>query len=186
MTNFFSLDYLKSGTDYQKSVYQIIEEMNIMEKLCVYHPILAGTIPLDIHIGSSDLDILCEVHHFPAFQQYTKKLLGHYAHFKQKKKQNYLLTSFMYENFPIEIFAQNISTDQQNGYRHMVIEERLLTIFVESFKSQIITLKQEGWKTEPAFAKLLQLEGDPYLSLLNLLPLSNVEVKHRFTHLFHK
>ena len=72
----------------------------------------------------------------------------------------------MIENWPIEIFGQNITTTEQNGYLHMIIEDRLLNLFGKKLIEQIIQLKSQGMKTEPAFAKILKLEGDPYLKLL--------------------
>ncbi|MOA62849.1 hypothetical protein D3C78_1883950 [compost metagenome] len=50
----------------------------------------------------------------------------------------------------------------------MVIEDRLLRLFGEKFKQYIIQLKSNGMKTEPAFAKALHIQGDPYLELLSL------------------
>jgi hypothetical protein len=48
----------------------------------------------------------------------------------------------------------------------MLIEHRLLLKHGEAFKNKVIELKQNGLKTEPAFAKLLGIEGDPYEELL--------------------
>ena len=43
-------------------------------------------------------------------------------------------------------------------------------------KSKVIELKQSGQKTEPAFAALLQLQGDPYAAMLKLEKLSDDEL----------
>jgi len=48
----------------------------------------------------------------------------------------------------------------------MLILHRLLQERGEAFRREIIALKQRAYKTEPAFAKALGLEGDPYLALL--------------------
>jgi hypothetical protein len=50
----------------------------------------------------------------------------------------------------------------------MITEYRILLEKGEAFRSQIVELKRQGMKTEPAFALLLGLEGDPYLELLKL------------------
>ena len=76
--------------------------------------------------------------------------------------------SFRVAGFDIEIFGQDIPTQRQNAYRHMVLEHRLLRERGESFRQEIIRLKQQGYKTEPAFARLLGIEGDPYSGLLAL------------------
>ncbi len=49
----------------------------------------------------------------------------------------------------------------------MIKEYEILEKEGEEFRKQIINLKEKGWKTEPAFAKLLGLKEDPYLELLN-------------------
>ena len=36
-----------------------------------------------------------------------------------------------------------------------------------AFRQKIFQLKQSGFKTEPAFAQALNLDGDPYLALLD-------------------
>lgn len=48
----------------------------------------------------------------------------------------------------------------------MLIEHQILQSENEDFRLKIIELKKNGYKTEPAFAKLLDLEGNPYHALL--------------------
>lgn len=50
----------------------------------------------------------------------------------------------------------------------MLIEYNLLKTYGDPFRERIIQLKKQGIKTEPAFAQLLGLKGDPYLALLDL------------------
>ena len=50
----------------------------------------------------------------------------------------------------------------------MIIEHKILAAHDNDFKTEIIKLKQAGLKTEPAFARLLGLDGDPYEALLKL------------------
>jgi hypothetical protein len=78
-----------------------------------------------------------------------------------------IIASFFIEDFEIEIFGQNIPVQQQSGYRHMIIEYNLLLQFGEEFRKNIIDLKRQGFKTEPAFAELFGLSGDPYQALLD-------------------
>lgn len=72
------------------------------------------------------------------------------------------------DGFEVEIFGQTTPTRSQFAYRHMIIEYNLLNKYGEAFRQQIIELKQEGYKTEPAFAIALDLTGNPYLELLKL------------------
>jgi len=50
----------------------------------------------------------------------------------------------------------------------MIIEYRILLEKGEDFRKQLIELKRQGLKTEPAFALLLGLESNPYTELLSL------------------
>ena len=48
----------------------------------------------------------------------------------------------------------------------MIKEFEILEKEGDEFRRKIIELKELGLKTEPAFAKLLGLSGDPYVELL--------------------
>lgn len=72
----------------------------------------------------------------------------------------------MIDDFPAEIFAQNKPSNQQIAYQHMLIEHEVLINRSEEFRKEIIRLKDSGMKTEPAFAQLLNLKGDPFQALL--------------------
>jgi GTP-dependent phosphoenolpyruvate carboxykinase len=50
----------------------------------------------------------------------------------------------------------------------MVVEYKLLKRLGEPARETIIELKKSGYKTEPAFAKLLHIPGDPYEELLEM------------------
>ncbi|MFQ5796001.1 MAG: DUF4269 domain-containing protein, partial [Candidatus Bipolaricaulia bacterium] len=65
----------------------------------------------------------------------------------------------------------------QNAYRHMAVEARLLAIGGEQARQEIRRLKRTGLKTEPAFACYFNLEGDPYQVLLQLATLSDDELR---------
>ena len=76
------------------------------------------------------------------------------------------MANFTLEDFEIEIFGQNRPSREQEAFRHLLIEDEILESKDETFRAEIIKLKKQGFKTEPAFAKLLKLKGDPYLALL--------------------
>jgi len=170
MVNFLNLAYLKSGNQKQQSAYQILNENRIIEQLAEFKPILVGTIPINIDIDSSDLDIICYVQDKEKFRQSLLTYFQYEKGFKISENQtlNALKANFFIEDFEIEIFGQNIPTTEQNAYRHMIIEHQLLLENGEDFRLQIIELKKQGYKTEPAFAKLLSLSGDAYEALLDL------------------
>ncbi len=168
--NFCTLDYLKSGNPKQKAAYKTLERNAIMQQLDAFDPILAGTIPIGIDIADSDLDIICHsanLHHF------AQTLTNKFSHFKgfsisaHGANNSAVVAQFVVDNFILEIFGQALATRQQNAYRHMLIEHQLLLERGENFRQEIIALKEQGYKTEPAFALLLGLTGDPYTALLN-------------------
>jgi len=171
MINFLDTAYLKSGNEKQIKAYRVLTENDIIEKLAKYNPFLVGTIPINIDIKNSDLDIICYVQDMKNF----RNDLAH--HFNQEKdfvisenaKLHSLKANFFIDEFEIEIFGQSIPTENQNAYRHMLIEYQILLKKGEGFRQQIIELKNQGYKTEPAFAKLLGLDGNPYEELLKLV-----------------
>jgi len=175
--NFKNIEYLKYGNEKQKLAFYEIKKYKILEKLKKYNPILTGTIPIGIDIPESDLDIICECENHSEFSDYILQEFSSKKDFKiYSTKQNGIestIAQFKTENFLFELFGQNIPTEKQNAYRHMIIENRILKERGIEFKKRIKKLKSNGIKTEPAFAKLLGLKGNPYVELLKL------ESKHR-------
>ena len=169
--NFLTLDYLKDGSEIQKRIHFVLEKHQIFDKLKKYNPILTGTFPININIKNSDLDIILESDDLIEAKDFFINEFQNQKEFDiQFCKINdidSLVCNFILEEFPIELFAQNIPTKLQNAYRHMVKEYEILEKEGEEFRKKIINLKEKGWKTEPAFAELLGLKGNPYEELLN-------------------
>lgn len=170
MINFLDISYLQSGNEKQVRAYQVLMDNKILEKLAFYHPILVGTIPINIDIENSDLDIICEVYDNDEFIDQLMAIFGTEKDFSitRSTRFNAIKATFKIEDFEIEIFGQNTPTIQQNACRHMLIEYQLLLEKGKAFRQEIISLKKQGYKTEPAFAKLLGFEGNPYEELLKL------------------
>jgi len=167
---FDTLDYLKKGNELQQKSYNLLTKHRILELLSDFDPILVGTIPIDIAIESSDLDIGCYWKDKYGFITTVHKAFSGYQDFSCQELDNgameAIVANFSIDGIAIEIFGQNIPTREQNGYRHMLIEHRILQERGVAFREAVIALKKSGIKTEPAFAQLLQIEGDPYLGLL--------------------
>ncbi|WPO76855.1 DUF4269 domain-containing protein [Flavobacterium sp. KACC 22761] len=170
MIDFKNIEYLKSGTKRQTEAYETLTKNKVLEVLAEFDPILVGTIPINIDIGNSDLDIVCYWQNKNHFIKRITSLFKDKTNFKISEtiinQEESVLGSFILDDFEIEIFGQNIPTENQNGYRHMIIEHQILQSRDENFRKEIIKLKQNGYKTEPAFGKLLGLKKDPYLELL--------------------
>jgi hypothetical protein len=173
MIDFTKIDYLKSGNERQKRAYEVLQKYQVFEKLKPYSPVLAGTIPIEIDIESSDLDIICEVD-----LEFEEDFLDDISFSRliptdvEVRIENIIINgeksivlNFTLDEFPVDIFGQNKPSIQQNAYRHMVAEHRILQERGEDFKHKIIELKKQGIKTEPAFGLLMELEN-PYEDLL--------------------
>ncbi|WP_294212645.1 DUF4269 domain-containing protein [uncultured Chryseobacterium sp.] len=173
MIDFTAIDYLKEGNETQRRAYEVLTRYRIFEKLKSYSPVLAGTIPIGIDVEGSDLDIICQVD-LTCEEDFLDELM-----FKKIVPQDVevavksmvvngeksIVVNFMLDGFPVEIFGQDIPPVQQNAYRHMLAEYSILKEKGDGFKQEIIQLKRQGIKTEPAFGLLLGLE-DPYEDLL--------------------
>ncbi len=168
---FTSITYLQSGNDKQQKVYEVMNKLNIMADLALYNPVLCGTIPIRIDTLHSDLDIVMEVHDYDVFEQEIRSLYGSYEGFEMKKKNiRNILTikaTFQFEGFEFELFGQPRPVRNQNAYKHMIVEHMLL-IQHPHIRKKIIQLKEQGIKTEPAFAQVLKIDGDPYEELILL------------------
>ncbi|MFC4209867.1 DUF4269 domain-containing protein [Pedobacter petrophilus] len=168
--NFDSIAYLKYGNDRQISVYDMLKKQLILEMISEFDPIVVGTIPIDIDIESSDIDIIC----YSSNKEYLSNVLTNLFQYEDgfkiweynKTNPSAIVAKFKVADFEIEIFGQDVPTRRQVAYRHMMIEYQILLEKGEAFRKQIIELKRQGMKTEPAFATLLGLQGNPYEELL--------------------
>ncbi|EJS76473.1 DUF4269 domain-containing protein [Bacillus cereus] len=188
---FTSITYLRSGNDKQQKVYEVMNKLNIMEDLVLYSPVLCGTIPIRIETIQSDLDIVMEVHNFDIFEKEIRSLYDSYEGFKIKKKQinntetikgkfqfegfefegfefeGFEFEGFEFEGFEFELFGQPRPVRNQNAYKHMIVEHMLLMQHPH-IREEVIHLKEQGLKTETAFAQVLKIDGDPYEELILL------------------
>lgn len=179
--NWQDLHYLNRGTERQRKAFKCLSSLNIFVDLSSYSPLLAGTIPIDIDIEGSDLDIICEVYDLPHFVQVLEMLYGKYNRFEvYPYNDSAIVCNFNFEGFDIEIFGQNSPVVKQNGYLHMMIEFRLLALAGTDARYKIRELKRLGLKTEPAFGKYFNIHGNPYTELLVLGELSDTELKEKF------
>lgn len=172
MIDFLTIEYLKSGNSRQREAYQTLTQHTVLEKLSEFSPVLVGTIPICIDIPSSDLDIACCWKDKDQFYTHIKANFGEETGFQISETNinghETIIFSFILDNFEIEIFGQGIAVEKQYGYRHMLIEYKILEQQGKNFREKIRKLKEEGYKTEPAFALLLGLQGNPYEALLKL------------------
>jgi hypothetical protein len=169
-THWPSLQTLQHGTPTQQAAYGAWQAMAVFDLLQAYDPVLAGTIPLDVDVPGSDLDIICCCADPAVFASEVQAHFGHYAAFTMRQ---YLVeglptvvANFVAQGFAVEVFGQGRPVMQQTAVRHMLVERALLAQHGDALRAQVRSLKATGLKTEPAFAQALGLPGDPYQTLL--------------------
>lgn len=189
LPDYFRPAYLLAGTPRQQEVHSLLSSEGVFEVLREYSPCLAGTIPLGVDIPESDADIICEVRNHEAFRQLLLRNFRHHTAFDVREGNaqecaftlaSFSLSAEMLSPLRVEIFGQTLRVDEQNAYRHLVVEARLLGLTDEGAKDCIRKLKAQGIKTEPAFAQYFGIAGEPYQALLDLYDVED-EVLCKFT-----
>jgi len=171
MPNFKSIAYLRSGNETQRCAHEAITGLNLLSDLAEYHPVLCGTVPIGVDVEGSDLDMIMEAHDVDRYKDEIERLYGGLEGFRIREKTvkgvPTVIAGFRYRSFDFEQFAQPVPVEEQDAYRHMLVEHHVLETRPQ-IREDIVRLKASGWKTEPAFARVLGLEGDPYDRLLDL------------------
>lgn len=158
---------------------EVVHTISLMSILREFDPVLIGTPPLDIAIEESDIDIACSSMDLDHFEAVATREFGQFDDFqclhRTFQETSSTIIQFFALGWEIEIFCQPIPTHLQWGVRHFEIEKRLLKL-QPKLRAAVIRLKENGLKTEPAFAAVLGLEGDPYSSILELETMCDEEL----------
>lgn len=174
MPNWHNPDYLRHGSARQQAAYAALQRLGILLTLRPFAPVLAGTIPLALDVPGSDLDLICEVAAAgqPAFAALLHRHYGALPGFGLRHTYwqglPTVVCRFRAEAFDWELFAQPRPARQQQAVRHLQVEYAVLQAGGDAWRRAVLALRRQGLKTEPAFARLLQLPGDPYAALLTL------------------
>ncbi len=156
----------------KKTVFTALQNLRILSDFQQFQPLIAGTFPLDVSTSASDVDVLMSSQDLHGVQRLLVEKYSHLPHFKIETTEvdfePTVVSNFVFDGVPFEVFVQSTPSVRQRGYLHFLVEERLLKLGGGAFKSAVTALRADGIKTEPAFAKLLKLQGDPYEALLAL------------------
>lgn len=159
---------------------QVIQELDLLGSLAAFDPVVIGTPPLGIATEDSDIDIACSADELADFADLVNELFGQLARFSLERVEHLaepaLAASFLSSGWVVELFCQRQRTEDQWGVRHFRIERRLLAL-EPLLRPEILKLKRSGLKTEPAFAQLLGLSGDPYEAIIALEQKSDVDLR---------
>lgn len=163
-------EYLRSGSPRQRRAAAALAALGVGDLPGVREWALAGTVPLEVDLPESDLDVLvCTSEVTAARDALTSQFgeLPQFAAWAHSAEADAWCVTFSFHGFVIEFFLQDRDLAEQRAFRHLVAEYVLLQRHGAEFRQQIFELKQSGLKTEPAFAHALNLDGDPYLALLD-------------------
>jgi hypothetical protein len=158
------------------AIVSALTRARVFEALAAFDPHHVGTWPIGLAIESSDADIAVCAPDLDAFRAMVEQTFGKFSNFTVTAREGTppaLVTRFMLDEIPVEIFAAPAPVKQQNGWRHMMVEARLLSLAAAEFRTAVLTAKRDGLKNEPAFAHLLGLTSDPYEAVLALEPKSD-------------
>lgn len=189
----FDIEYLQQGSERQRRAYQALKTSRVLDILREGDSIgavLAGSIPIDLAVEDSDLDIIVTASDLKSQAQLLKALWGEERDFRSSRGivlgVPTLLTTFRIGDEDFEIFSQTTPIPLQNAVRHLLIEERLLKLGGSNFRAAVLEMRRAGMKTEPAFGAVLQFaEGiDPYRELLELEERTDSELRLRFARYF--
>ncbi|MFV3075265.1 DUF4269 domain-containing protein [Niveispirillum fermenti] len=167
---------LATGSADQRRAHAVLARHRPFDRLDGFDTGLAGTFPLDIAVPGSDLDILVHAPDPAGLAPLVDAAFGGQALYARRlimaADGPALVAGFLLDGLPLEIFAQGQPVARQAGWRHMLVEARLLAL-APGLRGEIRALKAAGMKTEPAFCHLLGLTGDPYAALASLENLDN-------------
>ncbi len=158
---------------------EVLDRLDLIATLSPFDPHVAGTPPLGLDLLSSDIDVLCHAVDGSAF---TDCLWSHGSTRSDFRIHQWIgderaiVASFRAFGWKVEIFGSAQPVAHQLGWRHFEIERRLLEAGGVRLRDRVMARRHEGMKTEPAFAAVLGLPGDPYEALLRLasMPMADV------------
>jgi hypothetical protein len=161
---------------------EALRASRIPEVLKQFGPTIVGTLPLNLAVATSDVDLVCEARDPNAFADVVwdayRQFEGFQLH-RWRDEGRPVVARFVLGNWPFEIFADARPIDQQRAWRHFDVERRLLELDDGRLYATVRRLRAAGCKTEPAFAVALNLVGDPYLAMLELFPQTDEQLRAR-------
>lgn len=162
------------------SYQEAIDQLGLLDVLVDFDPVVIGTPPLGIATDKSDIDIACSANNLDTFATFAKKQFTHHQDFQLRDidhlNEPACVATFKALDWEFELFCQTLKTSEQWGVRHFIVEQRLLNLCPQLAQG-ITKLKEDGIKTEPAFAQVLALDGDPYEAVLKLETYSDEDLQ---------
>lgn len=156
---------------HRRSYEDALADCGVLEVLASFDPRVAGTPPLGLDLPDSDIDVLCCAPNACIFTDIAWHAYSDAPAFIAKQwvdPPRPVVISFEAAGWQIQLYGEAIPVERQRGWRHFAVERRLLPVGGHDLRVAVLALRQRGMKTEPAFAAVLGLKGDPYVALLDL------------------
>ncbi|MGY4477466.1 DUF4269 domain-containing protein [Bradyrhizobium sp. USDA 3364] len=153
-----------------------------MERLKPFDPRIVGTLPLGLAVPGSDVDIVC---HAPDPNAFADIVWTHYQSaddftlYRWTSPTRPVIARFVWDGWAFELFGDQRPVEQQPGWIHFEVERRLLALDDGRLQRAIRELRTGGAKTEPAFAAVLGISGDPYRGLIELAAETDATLRAR-------
>jgi hypothetical protein len=158
----------------------------VLDALRAFDPRVVGTLPLAISVPGSDIDIVCHAFDPAAFAEAIWKQYQScdgFRLYQWTSSGRPVVARFECSGWPFEVFGDTRPVDQQYGWLHFEIERRLLALDDGRLRKAVLQQRSLGIKTEPAFAAVLGIGGDPYRGLLELASETDVQLRARLNSL---
>lgn len=156
------------------SCHRVLDSLGLRKALRPYRPRIVGSMPLGLCTADSDIDVLVEVSDLDTFAAQMHKDHGAQEDFLMYRRAaddngpEALVVRIETAAWPVEITAQSRPTVEQIPYRHYAVLNRLLRLGGPELREEILARKEEGARTEQAFADALGLDGDASSVILAL------------------
>lgn len=158
----------------------------LLDELRQFDPRVVGTLPLGLSAPASDIDIVCHVPDAIAFAEVVwrrYRSCDGFTLYQWCSSRRPVVARFEWAGWPFELFGDPRPVDQQEGWLHFEIERRLLALDDGRLRKVVAAHRERGMKTEPAFAAVLGIAGDPYAGMLALARESDAQLRARLERL---
>ncbi|WP_454630923.1 DUF4269 domain-containing protein [Bradyrhizobium cenepequi] len=159
-----------------------ISSSGMLEVLGAFDPRVVGTLPLGLSVPGSDIDVICHALDPTAFAQAIWKQYQScdgFLLYQWLSSTRPVVARFEWGGWPFEVFGDPRPVKQPHGWLHFEIEKRLLDLDDGRLRKAVLLQRSLGIKTEPAFAAVLGIAGDPYRGLLELASETDMQLRVR-------
>jgi len=143
-------------------------DLQFREQLSRFDPVLVSSFVAGLHTDASDLDIVCDTR-AGGFLEAVRAAYGERPGFEHWTAGTRTMVAFKGQRLLVELAGEDLPVERQRAYRHAVAQRRLTALGGPDFVAAIGAVRRrDGLKTEPAIARILRLDGDPYEAIERL------------------